>query len=91
MEAIANLIIATAGLVEAEGRAFRRHLIRLTVAAVLVLSASLIGLFGIGFLLYGFFLFLAEHVSQPAAAVMFGIAALLIAGGTTWIARRLIG
>jgi hypothetical protein len=90
MEALANLVVATADLMEAEGRSLRRHLIRLGTAAALIFIAALLGLFGIGFLLYGLFWLLAEQMSGPAAAACFGLVALGLAGGIAWTARRII-
>lgn len=90
MEALANLVIATADLVEAEGRTFRRQAVRLAIAAAMILVAALLALFGIGFLLYGLFWLLAEQMSSPAASACFGIVALAMAGGVAWTARRMI-
>lgn len=90
MEALANMLVATADLMEAEGRSLRRHLVRLGAAATVILVAGLLGLFGIGFLLYGLFWLLAEQMSGPAAASCFGLVALSLAGGLAWTARRII-
>lgn len=90
MEALANLVIAAADLVEAEGRTLRRQMVRLATAATMILVAALLALLGLGFLLYGLFWLLAEQMSSPAAAACFGIAALAAAGGIAWSARRII-
>lgn len=90
MEALANLMVATAELVEAEGRSLRRHLLRLSISAALVMVAALVALFGIGFLLYGLFWLMAEQMSGPATAAIFGMVAVGLAGGIAWIARQMI-
>lgn len=90
MEAIANLVIATADLVEAEGRALRRGIVRLGVAAATALIALLIAGFGVVFVLLGVYRYLATLMPPPAAAVVFGAMALVVAGGLTWWARRIL-
>ena len=90
MEALANMMIATAELMEAEGRSLRRHLIRLGTAIALLCVAAFLGLLGIGFLLYGLFWLLAEQMSNPSAAACFGVVAVGLAGGVAWTARRMI-
>lgn len=90
MESLANLVVAAADLMEAEGRSLRRQLTRLGTAATLLIVAALLGMFGIGFLLYGLFWLLAEQMSNPAAAACFGLVALGLAGGIAWTARKII-
>jgi hypothetical protein len=89
MEAIANVMIATAELVEAEGRALRRQAVRFLWTVVLVLAAGLLGAVGVAFVLIGLFWYLSEQLSAPAAAILFGIVALALAGGLAWITRDL--
>ena len=90
MEAIANMMVATADLVEAEGRALHRQLIRLGTAAALSLGGLLVAMTGLGFLLCGLFLLLSQQMSGPSAAIVFGLSAICLAGGLLWIARGLI-
>jgi hypothetical protein len=90
MEALANMMVATVDLMEAEGRSLRRHLIRIGLAAALLFVAALLGLLGIGFLLYGLFWLLAEQMSNPGAAAALGLVALALAGGVVWTVHRLI-
>lgn len=89
MEALGNLVVATADLLEAEGRTLRKTMVKFFVALSLVVAASLLGLLGFGFLLYGLFALLARIISVPAAAAIFGVAALAIAGLFSWIAKDL--
>lgn len=90
MEALANLMIATVDLVEAEGRSLRQSIVRLGVAAALALVALLVAVFGVVFVLLGIYRFLATTMSEPAAAVTFGVLALAAAGGLTWWARSVL-
>lgn len=90
MEALADMVVATADLAEAEGRALGRHLMRLEIAALLIIAAAILGIAGMGFLIYGVFMLLAAEVSTPAAATACGVIAIGIAGGLGWAARRMI-
>jgi hypothetical protein len=90
MESIANMMIATVDLVEAEGRSLHKAMVRLLTAMGLMIIGLLLALVGIGFLLYGLFSLIATQMSPPAAAVVFGTAAVCIAGGVVWMAREII-
>jgi hypothetical protein len=90
MEALANMLIATFDLVEAEGRALERRLMRLGVAAAMMLIGLLLALIGLGSVLVGLCLLLARQMPAPHAAMVFGAAALLVAGAAVWLARILI-
>ncbi|HEX3359229.1 MAG TPA: hypothetical protein VHS31_19785 [Tepidisphaeraceae bacterium] len=90
LESIANMMIATMDLVEAEGRSLHKQLVRLATAMGLMIIGLLLALLGIGFLLYGFFCLVAQQMSAPAAAVVFGTVAVCIAGGVVWTAREMI-
>ncbi|HRK31420.1 MAG TPA: hypothetical protein PLD59_10100, partial [Tepidisphaeraceae bacterium] len=76
MEALAHLLVATVDLFEAEGRTLRRQLMRLALAISLIVVAALLVLFGLGFVLYGLFQFLAQQMSEHWAAVLFGVVTL---------------
>ena len=89
MEALADVMLATVDLVEAEGRALRRTCYRLAIAGLLLLVALLLVLAGLGFLLFALFWVAAAHMSVPWAAALFGGVALALAGGIGWTARRL--
>lgn len=89
MEHVANLMVATADLVEAEGRALRNSVRLLVLSVSLVISAVLVGLIGVGFLIFGLFEFMAEQWSTPTAAVLIGGTAVGLAGVLAWIAKRL--
>jgi len=83
-------MVATASLVEAEGRSLRRHVLRLTTAAAMVLIASLLGAVGVGFIMYGLFWVMSQQMPAPLAAGLFGLTAVALAGGLAWTAKRMI-
>ncbi len=62
MEALANMLIATFDLVEAEGRALHRRLVRLGAATAMLLVGFLVALAGIGFILFGLYGLLAQSM-----------------------------
>jgi hypothetical protein len=90
MEALANLMIATVDLVEAEGRALRRQAVRFLWTVALILVASVMGAVGVGFVLAGLYWLLSAQLSAPEAAILFGIIALALAGAIAWIAHGLM-
>jgi hypothetical protein len=87
MEGLANVVIATAELVEAEGRALRQEVVRFLWAAMLIVIAALMGLAGFSFILIGLYWLLLQQFSTPVAALTFGFVALVLAGVLAWIAR----
>jgi hypothetical protein len=87
MEWLAQLGVATAELFEAEGRTLRRNLIRLAMAIGFGVVLLLLALTGLGFLVYGVYLRLAEIMPAPDAAVSMGAAALLAAAGGVLVIR----
>jgi hypothetical protein len=89
VEPVADLVVATADLCEAEARAFRRGVLMLIQAIACIVAASLLALIGLGFVLYGLFIILSRAWSVPTAAWVIGAAAIVLAGGLTWMARKL--
>lgn len=89
MEALAHAIVAAADLVEAEGRELRRQLRRITFALAAGVVGTIMALLGLGFLLLALYRLLETQMSSAAAAAVFGIAALILAIGAIWTARRL--
>jgi len=87
MEGLANVVIATAELVEAEGRALRQEVVRFLWAAMLIVIAALMGLAGFSFILIGLYWLLLTKLSTPVASLTFGFVALVLAGVLAWIAR----
>lgn len=90
MEALGQMVIAAAELIEAEGRSIRIHILRLSAAIGLVIVAVLLGLVGTGFAIFGLFTVLSGHMSGPAAATGVGLVAFVLAGGIGWCAHQMI-
>jgi len=92
MEVLARLGVAITELLEAEGRSLRGHLVRLGMAAGIGLVLLVVVLAGLGFLLYGFFLFLNRWVAVDEAALLVGAATWIFAGlGLAFIRNMLEG
>jgi hypothetical protein len=87
MEWLAQFGVATAELFEAEGRSLRRNLIRVMIAIGFALLLLVLGLAGLGFLLFGVYLRLAEIMPPPDAAVVLGAAALIFAAAGAAVIR----
>jgi len=86
---MADLIIAIADLVEAEGAALRRAAARLgTGLALIVLAAGLVAV-GTGLCLWAAYQYLAAAVGVPLAPLLIGLVALMVSGLFLWAARRL--
>lgn len=89
MRLIARLIVRLADLLEAEGRALRKSVVKVSVALSLALAAGLIAVAGVSLLGWALFAALRYGVGAPAAAAICG--ALLLAT-STWaflIAHRM--
>lgn len=87
MEHLARLMIASTDLIEAEGRALKQSAARFLLAVGLgALSIALVFV-GLGFLLYGGFLFLARYLDYFGAALVFGLVAIVLAASALLIAR----
>jgi hypothetical protein len=80
MEYLAQLGVAVAEFFEAEGRSLRRNLIKLAAAAGFGLVLLLLALAGVGFVIAGIFMLLAQMMSPGDAAVVMGVTALACAG-----------
>jgi hypothetical protein len=90
MKALAELVIATFDLFEAEGRALRHGTFRLGLALALLLLALGLGLGGAALLVWGFYLYLVSWTSAQAAPVLAGLAALVATGVLLWIAWKTV-
>jgi hypothetical protein len=89
LKALAELIIAFLELLEAEARALRSGSFRLAMSVGLLATAGLLGLGGIGLVLWALYLYLAMFMSPSAATLLTGVVTLLASGGLVWSARRL--
>jgi hypothetical protein len=86
---LAELVIALTDLLEAEGRALRKSVLRTGVGLACLGVASLLLLLGLGLCLWGVYLWLAVLLEPAAAAALIGVVSLLLAGGLAWMAIRL--
>jgi hypothetical protein len=89
LRGLADLLIALLELLEAEARAFRSGLFRLSLSLVLLGAAGTLILVGVGLVLRSLYLYLAILLSPPTATLLTGIVTLLVSGGLVWGARRL--
>jgi hypothetical protein len=88
LSALADLSIALVELLEAEGRALERGLVRVTASSGLAISAAVLGLAGLGLCLWGVYLYLATVLAAPLAALATGLLTLTVSGGLLWTALR---
>ena len=88
MESIAQLGVAVAELFEAEGRSLRRNLIKLAVAIGFGLVLLILALLGVGFLIWGIYLALAQLMPPSDAAMVLGLVALLFSATGVWVIKR---
>lgn len=86
---LADFIIALVELLEAEGRALRRGVVRLAQALALGVGALVMAAGGAALLLWAFYQWMTAEVGYPANAAATGVVTLIAAGGMAWIASRL--
>lgn len=77
-------IVKVADLLEAEARSFRAGAVWVGVSAALSLAAAVLGVAGVGFLVYALFVAFTHVMGEPAAAGVIGILLLAGAGGLIW-------
>jgi hypothetical protein len=78
-----------ADLLEAEGRALRRSVFRSGAGLALLVGATVLGLVGIGFCLFGAYLALGKLFGPVTGALLTGLLSLLLTLVVAWIATRL--
>jgi hypothetical protein len=76
-------------LLEAEGRALRKSVMRTGMGFACLGVATLLLSIGLGLCLWGAYLGLAVSLGSASAAALIGVVALIFAGGMAWIAIRL--
>jgi hypothetical protein len=74
---------------EAEGKAFRRGMLRTGAGLACLGAAALLLLAGLSLCLWALFQWLTVTVGMPMAALWVGVILFVIGGGLTWIAIRL--
>ena len=86
MKSLADLAIALADLVEAEGRSLRRNIVRVGNSLTLIAIAVLLAAAGAGMLLWALYQSLAAAVGSALGALLTGLAGLIAAVILSWIA-----
>ena len=89
MNSLAELLIALCELIEAEGRALRRSLMRTGAGIGLLVMSVVFGLTGLGLCLWSTYLYLATKLDAPLAALSTGLLTLTLSAGVLWLALRL--
>lgn len=89
MERLGKLVVATADLVEAEGRAFRRAAVRLLGAALLFAIATFIIVIGVCFAVAALYMFAAARIGPAGAAAFVAGPVLLVGGLIAWVGHRI--
>jgi uncharacterized membrane protein YqjE len=90
MESLARMMVAGLELVEAEGRVLKQQVLRLGIALALGIVVIVMLLFGLAFLVWGLFLFLAKPLGEAGAATVFGLVAIVAALAGAWIVRKVL-
>lgn len=89
MESLAHMIVAATDLVESEGRLLKQNLLRTVIAVVAALLSIVLAFVGVGFFLYGLFLWISQYLTAPITAILFGLITVGLSTGLLWTARRL--
>jgi len=89
MSALAELAIALLELLEAEGRALRRSLMRTGAGLGLIVTAVILGVTGFGLCLWSAYLYFATALEPPLAALATGGLTLSVSAILLWFAARL--
>ncbi|HEX8340030.1 MAG TPA: hypothetical protein VF624_03900 [Tepidisphaeraceae bacterium] len=89
MQAIANLIVAAIDLLELEGRALHRGVLRLVWKVLALVGTAVVGLAGLGFVFVALYMLLARLVGWPIATALIGLVMLGGAYGLFLYARSL--
>jgi len=88
MTALADVVISTVELLEAQARKLRSDLRGLLLSVGLILVAGILLLGGLGWLVAAGYLQLRAWMDPAPAAALMGLLTLLTAGGMLWIAMR---
>lgn len=90
-ERFSQLTVRFAELAEAEGRVFKEHFDRLFQRVILLLIAAVIALGGLIVLAIGVYVKLAAELGRDWAAILIGLALILLGGVIFAIASALAG
>ena len=90
MDTLARLVVAVTDLLEAEGRAFRKHAARFLIAGGIISVVVVLALTGLACLFFGLFWLLARVMPADGAIILLGVVALVLGWiGCLWIKRIL--
>jgi len=90
MDGLARMMVATADLVEAEGRMLRQQLLRVFIGLGLGVGVLVLALVGVFFILLGLYRVLGTWIGYGWAASVFGLVALALAAGSLFGAKRVL-
>lgn len=88
IKAIADFVVTFVDLLEAEGRALRRAILRVGWGLVFLIIAGLLVLAAAAFLLTGIYLYCASQFSPPIAALVVSCVAFLLALISAFVGYR---
>lgn len=89
LRSLTDIIIALTDLAEAEGRALRRAIFRTGWGLACMLVMGLLVAGGLGLCLWASYQYMAGQLGHIEAALLAGVASLLLGGGFAWLAIRL--
>ncbi len=89
MRFLADFFLAVGDFIEAESRLLQQQVRRLLVSSLILIAAVGFLLFGVMLLALGLFLFLAESIGYPAAALLVGGIVCLIAIVLIFVSNRI--
>jgi hypothetical protein len=88
MSAIAEVVIGTVELLQAEARRLGSSVKSLAIALVIIFAAGALLMGGLGWLVAAGYLQLRVWLEPAPAAALMGLASLAIAGGGIWYAMQ---
>ena len=87
---MSEFILALLDLVEAQLYAWRQDGLRLMAGMILLAMAGVVAGVGLLLLMLGIYLGIASQAGHVAAAWCTGVIMLLLAGGLSWIGKRIV-
>jgi len=91
MEVLARLGVAVIELLEAEGRALQRNMLRLVAVLAIGVVLLILTLAGLGFLMYGLYLFFGRWFGPGESAMLVGVLAWLVVVIGLLVIRGILG
>ncbi len=87
---IVELVVRTADLAEAEGRALRKQVVNLGLAASVLFVTTLLAVVGVLLVMLALYWAVERAAGPPAAALSAGGACLAVVGAGAFACRRII-